>query len=269
MSVANLFLLSQACESDAKVDSMLDEASEGEVAFLVVGDVFGATTHSDLQLRAARRGIEVSVIHNSTVMTAVGACGLQLYRFGECVSIVFFTDTWRPDSFYDKIKANRSLGLHTLCLLDIRVKEPDMEALCRGKTGVYEPPRFMNVNTAIEELLEVEEKRGEGVYDASTMAVGLARVGCGARQQIVAGAMGELLKVRGFAAIDEDDRPSTAERPLASSCVRKHDLLADTCRLAQVDFGEPLHSLIICGHVTEFEQEMLELYGAAKRAGNE
>ena len=90
MSVANLFLLSQACESDAKVDSMLDEASEGEVAFLVVGDVFGATTHSDLQLRAARRGIEVSVIHNSTVMTAVGACGLQLYRFGECVSIVFF-----------------------------------------------------------------------------------------------------------------------------------------------------------------------------------
>lgn len=217
LSVANLFLLSQACESDAKVDSMLDEASEGEVAFLVVGDVFGATTHSDLQLRAARRGIEVSVIHNSTVMTAVGACGLQLYRFGECVSIVFFTDTWRPDSFYDKIKANRSLGLHTLCLLDIRVKEPDMEALCRGKTGVYEPPRFMNVNTAIEELLEVEEKRGEGVYDASTMAVGLARVGCGARQQIVAGAMGELLKVRGFAAIDEDDRPSTAERRLASS----------------------------------------------------
>ena len=197
MSVANLFLLSQACESDAKVDSMLDEASEGEVAFLVVGDVFGATTHSDLQLRAARRGIEVSVIHNSTVMTAVGACGLQLYRFGECVSIVFFTDTWRPDSFYDKIKANRSLGLHTLCLLDIRVKEPDMEALCRGKTGVYEPPRFMNVNTAIEGLLGVEEKRGEGVYDASTMAVGLARVGCGARQQIVAGAMGELLKVRG------------------------------------------------------------------------
>lgn len=51
--------------------------------------------------------------------------------------------------------------------------------------------------------------------------------------------------------------------------MRKHDLLADTCRLAQVDFGEPLHSLIICGHVTEFEQEMLELYGAAKRAGNE
>ena len=30
-------------------------------------------------------------------------------------------DTWRPDSFYDRIAANRRAGLHTLCLLDIKV----------------------------------------------------------------------------------------------------------------------------------------------------
>ena len=30
---------------------------------------------------------------------------------------------------------------------------------CRGKK-VYEPPRFMTVNTAISQLLEVEEARG-------------------------------------------------------------------------------------------------------------
>ena len=59
---------------------------------------------------------------------------------GETVSIVFFTDSWRPDSFYDKIASNRRCGLHTLCLLDIKVKEPNLEALCRGRT-VYEPPR--------------------------------------------------------------------------------------------------------------------------------
>lgn len=41
----------------------------------------------------------------------------QLYNFGETVSIVFWTDTWRPESFYDKIKKNRDLGMHTLCLL--------------------------------------------------------------------------------------------------------------------------------------------------------
>ncbi len=60
----------------------------------------------------------------------------------QAVSIVFFTDTWRPDSFYDRIAANRKLGLHTLCLLDIKVKEPSLEALARGRT-VYEPPRWV------------------------------------------------------------------------------------------------------------------------------
>lgn len=40
-----------------------------------------------------------------------------MYNFGETVSIVFWTDTWRPESFYDKIKKNRNMGLHTLCLL--------------------------------------------------------------------------------------------------------------------------------------------------------
>jgi diphthamide biosynthesis methyltransferase len=75
----------------------------------------------DLQHRARERNIPVKVIHNASVMNAVGACGLQLYRFGEAISVVFFTETWRPDSFYDKIAANRRLGLHTLCLLDIKV----------------------------------------------------------------------------------------------------------------------------------------------------
>lgn len=38
-------------------------------------------------------------------------------RFGETVSIPLFTSSWRPDSFYDRIKRNRAGGLHTLCLL--------------------------------------------------------------------------------------------------------------------------------------------------------
>lgn len=56
-------------------------------------------------------------MHNASVMNAIGICGLQLYRYGETVSIPFFTETWRPDSFYEKIQRNRNLGLHTLCLL--------------------------------------------------------------------------------------------------------------------------------------------------------
>jgi diphthine synthase len=125
-----------------EADKILEGSETIDVAFLVVGDPFGATTHTDLQLRARDRGIPVRVIHNASVINAVGACGLQLYRFGEAVSIVFFTDSWRPDSFYDRIASNRKLGLHTLCLLDIKVKEPNLKALARGKT-VYEPPRWV------------------------------------------------------------------------------------------------------------------------------
>ena len=136
----------------------VEAARDADVAFLVVGDPFGATTHVDLQLRARRMGVRVEVIHNASIMNAVGACGLQLYRFGEAISIVFFTETWRPDSFYDKILANRRAGLHTLCLLDIRVKELTVKALCTGRKE-YEPPRYMSVNVALEQLLEVEAAR--------------------------------------------------------------------------------------------------------------
>ena len=45
--------------------------------------LFRATTHNDLQLRAQQEGIQVTVIHNASIMNAVGACGLQLYKYGE------------------------------------------------------------------------------------------------------------------------------------------------------------------------------------------
>ena len=64
-------------------DQFLDEAKESDVGFLVVGDPFGATTHSDLVLRAKEKGVKVSVVHNASIMSAVGCCGLQLYNFGK------------------------------------------------------------------------------------------------------------------------------------------------------------------------------------------
>jgi len=57
-----------------------------------------------IQLQA---GARVEVIHNASVMGAVASCGLQLYQFGQTVSIPFFEGTWRPDSFYDKIAYNK------------------------------------------------------------------------------------------------------------------------------------------------------------------
>ena len=93
-----------------------------------------ATTHSDILLRARARDISTEVIHNASIMNAIGACGLQLYNFGQAVSLVFFTETWKPDSFYDRIAENWRLGMHTLLLLDIKVKEQSEENLARHVT---------------------------------------------------------------------------------------------------------------------------------------
>lgn len=106
---------------ESNSDAILKDAENVNVAFLVVGDPFGATTHADLVLRAKQLDIPVKSIHNASIMNAVGACGLSLYNYGQTVSICFFTDEWRPDSFYSKIKVNRDATLHTLCLLDIKV----------------------------------------------------------------------------------------------------------------------------------------------------
>ena len=168
-------------------------AKETDVCFLVVGDPLCATTHSDIILRAKEAGIPVEVVHNASVMGAVASCGLQLYSFGYTVSIPLFEGEWRPDSFYPKIAYNRAGGMHTLCLLDIKMKEPDYEEMMRGRVR-YLPPRFMTVNIAIEQLLAVEAVREEGVLSLETPAVGLARLGQ-PTQQIVAGTLGELLEV--------------------------------------------------------------------------
>lgn len=85
---------------------------------------------------------------------------------------------------------------------------------------VYEPPRYMTVNTAIEQLLEIEESRGEGAYGPDTLCVGVARLGADS-QQIVAGTMEEL----------------------------RH-----------ADFGPPLHSLVIAGDTHVIEMEILSAY---------
>jgi diphthine methyl ester synthase len=164
-------------------DEILAGADTENVAFLVVGDPFGATTHSDLLLRAKEKGIKYQVVHNASIMNAVGCTGLQLYNFGETISIPYWTQTWRPDSFYDKIKANVEHGLHTLCLLDIKVKEPTLESLTKKKRE-YMPPKFMSCSEAADQLLQIiDEFRQNGERDADlayterSLCVGVARVG--------------------------------------------------------------------------------------------
>jgi Diphthamide biosynthesis methyltransferase len=94
-------------------------------------------------------------------MSGIGCTGLQLYNFGQTVSMVFFTETWKPSSFYDRIKENVQIGLHTLVLLDIKVKEQSLEDMARGRK-VFQPPRYMTVSQCAAQMLEIEEERKGG-----------------------------------------------------------------------------------------------------------
>ena len=102
------------------------------------------------------KGIKYKIIHNVSILNAVGCSGLQLYSFGETVSICFWSesDNWRPKSYFAKICENRKRGLHTLCLLDIKVKEQSVENLIRGRQ-IFEPPRYQSVSQACGQLVEI------------------------------------------------------------------------------------------------------------------
>ncbi|KAI9330823.1 tetrapyrrole methylase [Obelidium mucronatum] len=205
-------------ESD--LNAILEGADKINVAFLVVGDPYGATTHTDLVLRAKELNIPVTSIHNAfhheRMSDAVVSSSTTTAKQSQSC---FFLDNWRPDSFYDKIKLNRNIKLHTLCLLDIKVKEQSLENMARGRK-IYEPPRYMTVNQAVEQLLEVEDKRQEGVYSRNTIGVGMSRVGA-PDQRIIAGTLEELL---------------------------------------DADFGEPLHSLVIAGEMHFLEADILRTF---------
>ena len=109
-------------------DDILDEAEERDVVFLTAGDPMISTTHVDLRLRAADRGIETRIVHGVTAETAAcGLTGLQNYRFGKATTLPFefaHGGTGVPDSVVATIEDNRERGLHTLVYLDIKIDDP-------------------------------------------------------------------------------------------------------------------------------------------------
>ncbi|KAJ8979649.1 hypothetical protein NQ317_001356 [Molorchus minor] len=111
-------------------------------------------------LRAKEKQIKVQVIHNASILNAIGCCGLQLYSFGETISIPYWTDTWKPDN--------------------IKVKEPTLESLTKKKKE-YMPPKFMSVSEASQQLLyiirKIKENGETSVIGEDSSCVGVARVG--------------------------------------------------------------------------------------------
>lgn len=142
---------------EKNADEIIKPAKSGNVAFLVIGDVFGATTHTDLMLRAKEEKVKVDVINNASVMNAIGVVGLELYKFGKTTSIPYHP----AETPYNVLRENQASGLHTLLLLDIHA---DKE-------------KYMTIKEAIGIMLAIEETRKEKIFTKTTLCVGVARLG--------------------------------------------------------------------------------------------
>ena len=142
-------------------DQIFENAKQNDVSLLIVGDVFSATTHSEILMRAKKEGIKVNVIHNASIFTAISITGLQLYKFGKTTTIVKPEGNWFPKSPYDIIKQNKEINAHTLCLLDIKIDKN----------------YFMTINEALKLLLEMEESKNQGIITQDTKVVGVSNLG--------------------------------------------------------------------------------------------
>ena len=139
---------------------LLEAAGEQSVAFLVAGDPMAATTHVDLRLRLHRAGVPTRVVHGVSALTAAaGALGLQAYKFGRTATLPLREPGYAPASPYEVLAANRSAGLHTLALLDVKAD------------------RLMTAPEGLAYLLECEEELGRDAFGRETLACVVGRLG--------------------------------------------------------------------------------------------
>jgi diphthine synthase len=147
---------------------IVEAARTGRVAFLVPGDPMIATTHISLRLELAKKGIPSRIIHGPSITSAVcGATGLQSYKFGKSVTLP--QEPGVPGSLLDTVRDNRTRGLHTLILLDVRPE------LSKNLTVTDAVARLIIADPALE----------------NWVGVGVARIG-GEDQFVLSARLGKL-----------------------------------------------------------------------------
>ena len=114
-----------------------------EITLLIYGDPLSATTHTEIIQEAKKQNIQTNIIQAPSIFTAVARTGLQLYKFGKTASIPFWTENYKPESFFDLLEQNTSIGAHTLFLLDLNPKEDN----------------FLSIKEALEVLQKIADKR--------------------------------------------------------------------------------------------------------------
>jgi len=154
-------ILADREKTEQQFQEILKEAKTKEIAFLVVGDPFSATTHTELFKEAREKKIPIKIIYNASILTAIGIVGLQLYKFGKTTSIPFLDNYNSLETPYNILRENQYLDMHTLFLLDLKPEEK----------------KFMTVNQALDVLETIEKRKKENVIKKGMMVVGCARVG--------------------------------------------------------------------------------------------
>lgn len=150
-----------------------------KVCLAVFGNPLNATTHVQLLIDAHEQKIPAKIIPGISIFEYVSFTGLDRYKFGKTTTIVFHEQDYEPESFYDAILENKKIGLHTLCLLDIK---KDQE-------------RLMSINHAISVLERIEERREKNVLSESVL-VGIA--GAGSESEEIRAGTADHLKAHPF-----------------------------------------------------------------------
>lgn len=161
ISGKKLYAVSRKELEEQNGEAVLKAAETGKAVLLVPGDPLIATTHVALRIQAEKTGIKTRVVHGASILSAViGLSGLHNYKFGKTVTIPLPSET-PSETPYEVIAQNKKRGLHTLCLLDIKVDEN----------------RYMKIHEGLESLLKIEEKKKEKIVTMDTLLVGVARAG--------------------------------------------------------------------------------------------
>lgn len=136
---------------------VINEALHKKVVIAVPGDPFIATTHDAILSEAIKHRVPYKIVNGISIFTMVyGRVGLQSYRFGKPVTLVY-PIYFKPYSTIEVIYDNLSRKLHTLVLLDLRVDES----------------KAMSIPEAVDIIIDLDEKK----LLKSNLAVGLARLG--------------------------------------------------------------------------------------------
>jgi diphthine synthase len=100
---------------EVESDKLIKEAKGRDIALLVYGSPLFATTHISLIMDAEKQKIKTKIIYSASVLDAIAETGLQPYKFGKITNIT----KHKSESFFKIIEENKTIGAHSLILLDI------------------------------------------------------------------------------------------------------------------------------------------------------